>query len=553
VRALAFSPDNKRIASAAGGTVRVWDTATAEEIYLVESHWRAPSTIVLSPDGKTAVSWAADRVVRRWDAVTGKPLGSFPAPAMTRLATFSPDGRTVALANEDKTIGLYDTATGKKKGQIKSGHVRGIAALSFAPGGKVLATRGQGNIIRLHDLDRGVEVRQLTIRPTSPQPRGGTVFVLGGGRRSNRTGPGLAFSPDGKLVAVPVGGNARSNTILFFDATSGKELRKIASPQPIASFAFSPDSRSLTAENPDGTVTLWEVASGKPRGQLGTPVATQPRGGGSGGLVIDGGSNFRGGPGGPGGPVGVTFSPDGRAVVVRGRDLSLRVWDVAAGKEVGQLKGHAGLIRSVAFSANGKAIASGSTDTTALLWDAARALKGLAKPEIRDLTAAEVKSAWGDLAGEDAARARLSVSRLVAGSKQSVPFLGKWLKPAVRVDPRKISGWVNDLDSEKLRVRQEATAQLVKAGKQAVPALKKLLASGPQLETRRRAEELVDRLTSGTLTSEQLRVVRAVEALEKIGTAEARRLLQTLADGGPGALPTREARAALDRLTGGRP
>jgi hypothetical protein len=419
--------------------------------------------------------------------------------------------------------------------------------LVYAPGGKVLATRGQGdNIIRLHDLDRGAEARQLIIRPKGPQPKGGVIFL--GGRQSDRTGPGLAFSPDGKLVAVPVGGNARSNTILFFDVTAGKELRKIESPQPIASFAFSPDSRALAAENADGTVTLWEVASGQPSGQLGTPAAKKPRPAGGGGLLINvDGTNFGGGSE-PVGPVGVTFSPDGRALMVRGRDLSLRVWDVAAGKEVGQLKGHAGPIRTVAFSADGKALASGSTDTTALLWDAAGALKDLTRPEARDLTAAELASVWGDLAGEDATKARLGVSGLVAGPKQSVPFLAKWLKPAVRVDPRKISGWVNDLESEKLRVRQEATAQLVKVGEQAVPALKKLLASGPPLETRRRAEDLVDRLTSGTLTSEQLRVVRAVEALEKIGTAEARRLLQALADGGPGALPTREARTALDRL-----
>jgi WD40 repeat protein len=556
VRAVAFSPDDKRVAGAAGGTVRVWEAATGKEIALVESHWRAPSAVVLSPDGKTAVSWAADRVVRRWDAQTGKPLGSFPAPAGTRLATFSPDGRTVALANADNTVGFYDTLTGKKKGQLASGHARGVAAMAFAPGGKVLATRGLGdNVIRLHDLDRGALVRELTTRPAGPPARARAV-VFGRGRPASHTGPGLAFSPDGKLVAVPAG-DARSNTILFLDAASGKELRKITSPRPVTSFAFSPDSRSLAAENADGTVTLWEVASARPRGQLGTPVVTPPRGGsgssGSGSFVVTvNGVNFDGG-GDPVGPVGVTFSPDGRAVVVRGRDPSLRVWDVAAGKEVAQLRGHAGPIQAVAFSADGKALASGSADTTALLWDAAAALKGLAKPQARDLTAAEAEAAWGDLAGEDAEKARLGVSRLVAGAKQSVPFLGTRLKPAVRIDPKKIGGWITDLDSEKFRVRQEATAQLVKAGEQAVPALKKLLASGPPLETRRRAEELVDRLTSGTLTTEQLRVVRAVEALEQVGTAEARRLLQALADGGPGALPTREARTALDRLAATRP
>src|SRR5262249_53216529 len=161
------------------------------------------------------------------------------------------------------------------------------------------------------------------------------------------------------------------------------------------------------------------------------------------------------------------------------------------------------------------------------------------------LQAKEVEALWGDLADKDATKARRGILALAAGPRQAVPFLAGHLKPADRVDPRKISGWIEDLDSEKFAVRREATANLVKVGEQAVPALRKLLASGPPLETRKRAEELVDRLTSGTLTAEQVRLVRAVEALERMATPEARRLLRTLAGGAPGTLPTREAQAAL--------
>ena len=98
-RALAISPDGKQVAAAAGSTVRVWETATGKEVPLTDSHWRAPAAIVLSPDGKTVVSWGFDRVIRRWDAATGKQLGAFPAPPRTTLAALSPDGETVALAN----------------------------------------------------------------------------------------------------------------------------------------------------------------------------------------------------------------------------------------------------------------------------------------------------------------------------------------------------------------------------------------------------------------------------------------------------------------------
>jgi hypothetical protein len=264
-------------------------------------------------------------------------------------------------------------------------------------------------------------------------------------------------------------------------------------------------------------------------------------------LVIDG---FPGDFGGPAGSVGLTFSPDGRALAVRGAERSVRVWDVTAGKEIGQLKGHGGRVETVAFAPDGKALASGATDTTILLWDATGPMKDLAKPQVAELPASEVEALWGDLAGEDAAKALQGTLKLAGAPGQAVPFLGERLKPAAPVDPEKINRWIADLESEKFNVRQEAATNLVKVGEQAVPALRKVLASPPSLESRKRVEELLDKLTGGILTAEQLRLIRAVEALERMGTPEARGLLQTLAGGAAGALPTREARAALDRLGG---
>jgi WD40 repeat protein/beta-lactamase regulating signal transducer with metallopeptidase domain len=555
VRALGFSPDGKRIASAAGSTIRVWETATGKETTLVESHWRSPSLVVVSRDGKTAVTWSADRVVRRWDTATGKSLGEFAAPKRTVLAAFSPDGRTVALANGDNTIRLHDTATGKELSKL-NGPGTGTFAMTFAPGGKVLAVRGNGPVaIHLYDLANGKEYRQLASRPKNERPQGNVFFIGGVASGPNGTGPGVAFSPDGKLVAAPVGGDGgRSRSIVFFDSSSGKELRKIESERPIASFAFAPDSRTLATENADGTVSLWEVASAKERVRYGKPVAANPPGNGARmtrvAIEVDGIiSNANE----PGGPVGVAFSPDGRALAVLGPNRAIRVLDVANGKQIVELKGHEGRPQTVAFAANGKALASGGNDTTVLLWDAAGLRKDLSKVKPVPLTPADVESLWGELAGTNAAKAHQGIQKLVAGAEQSVPFLSKQLEPVAQIDPKKIDRWLADLDSEKFSVRQEATTNLMKAGEQAVPPLKKLLASGPQLETRKRAEELVDRLTGGVLTTEQLRVVRAVEALEQIGTAEALRLLKTLAGGGPGALTTREAQAALDRLAKTRP
>jgi WD40 repeat protein len=325
MRALAFSPDGKRVAAAAGNTIRLWETATGKEIPLLGGHRRAPTAITLSPDGKTVVSWGADQVIRRWDAATGRPLGEFPAPPRTTLAALSPDGRTAALANADNSIRLHETATGKELHRLP-GQPGGASALAFAPDGKVLAVRRGDAAIHLYDVERAAELRQIALRPKDNPGRGRVIVIGGPGGGSRNARPGLAFSPDGKLLVAPAAGTP-ADKLVFFDVATGKPLRRIDSPQPVASFAFSPDGRSLATENADRTVTLWEVASARERGRLGKQAAERPQpnaGMARVAFVLDG---LPGGPAEPSGPAGVIFSPDGRAVATRAPDRSVHVWD----------------------------------------------------------------------------------------------------------------------------------------------------------------------------------------------------------------------------------
>jgi hypothetical protein len=81
-----------------------------------------------------------------------------------------------------------------------------------------------------------------------------------------------------------------------------------------------------------------------------------------------------------------------------------------------------------------------------------------------------------------------------------------------------------------------------------VPALQKVLTGQPTLEFRRRAEPMVARLIGGVLNGEQVRMVRALEVLERSGTPQAQHLLEALAKGAPGALVTRKAQESLERI-----
>jgi HEAT repeat protein len=103
------------------------------------------------------------------------------------------------------------------------------------------------------------------------------------------------------------------------------------------------------------------------------------------------------------------------------------------------------------------------------------------------------------------------------------------------------------LADQNFKVREKAMAALVKLDGRIVPVLGKALASKPALETKQRLERVRDQVTAFLLTGENLRACRAVELLERLGTPEARQLLQRLAEGAPGAVATSAAQAALQR------
>src|SRR5262249_43816266 len=68
----------------------------------------------------------------------------------------------------------------------------------------------------------------------------------------------------------------------------------------------------------------------------------------------------------------VAFSPDGQVLASGATDGTIKLWDVARGKELATLKGHIKQILSLAFSPDGKTLGSGSEDRSIKLWDVAR-------------------------------------------------------------------------------------------------------------------------------------------------------------------------------------
>jgi hypothetical protein len=244
--------------------------------------------------------------------------------------------------------------------------------------------------------------------------------------------------------------------------------------------------------------------------------------------------------------LGLVFSPDDRLLAGFDRE-KVRVWETATGQQLDEFRGHQGPLQALAFAGNGSSLASGSTDA-ALVWDLTG---GAALPGVpaRDLAAAELDQLGNDLAGEDASRARRSLWTLTTVPQKAVPLLQQRLQwPPF--DPRYIRKLIADLDDDAFAVRQKASRDLGSLGSKAEPYLRETLRGQPSLEVQRRVEDLLESLEQRPLQIpiDELGRLRAVQALEQIGTLEARRVLREVAQRDSSARLTQDARVALQRL-----
>jgi WD40 repeat protein len=326
VWSLAFSPDNKLLASASDDrTVKIW-TQGGKLISRLKGHSGAVLKVAFSPDGQLVATASDDSIVKLWKP-NGQLIRSLKGHrdgSTVWVVAFSPDGQMLASASDDETIKLWSLA-GKLLGTLR-GHGYGFRDVAFSPDGQMLASAS-------HDK---------TVKLWQRSPTGGFTLIktfLGSGNTNTGSVSSVAFSPDGRTIASAT--NDTQGITIRLGSLEGSVLKTFnAHTQRIWDVEFSPDGKILaSAGGAEKKVRLWSLQN---------PESN---------TLIDHKA----------GVLQAIFSPDGKMIASGSNDNTIRLWR-SNGTFISTLEGHTAGVLGVAFSGDAQILASASWDNTVKLW-----------------------------------------------------------------------------------------------------------------------------------------------------------------------------------------
>lgn len=400
IRDLAITPDGNSALVAHKLTMKMLDLSTGNELASFKGHSSPITAFALSSDGSQIVSASDDHTLKIWDANYVSVDQGDDQTRSVYTSDHSFDGRLLVCGLDDGSIEVRDAATGATVAAW-AGHVGGIRDCRFSPDGRFVISLGYNNDLKIWDPATATEKASLFCEgePTcSPDGKwmmcGSSDAILKrcematGALIETATGfsmqiRGCAFSPIAKNIIA-----WSSNEVKVWDAVSNVERASLAglgsvhdwprkyeySPdgtriicwfhhgsrrlldartlKQIAdlgghevaahNLAFSPDSKLIVADEPDGMLTIWDAATGMRLKEFpGSETASLES---------------------------LVFSPDGKLILGACDEGTVQIYDADSGSRIKVCQGHS-QISTAGFSLDGNRIISCSEDGSLKIWD----------------------------------------------------------------------------------------------------------------------------------------------------------------------------------------
>ena len=440
VSSVCFSPDGRLVAAWNAHEIRLWNSATGEEVRKLKDFKGSLSAVAFSPDGRTLAAATTRFSFKKHEPIFKSEirLCDLATGAVTQtlsLSTQSISGLVFALNGRQLLIGglqreathsfatleLADIQTGSL-GSLLANDEGTVSSVVLSPDGGALAFQSDASTVNLVDTQTW-KIKQTFDEnsDSTAGPRSFSRFLL-----SVRRVLALAFSPDGNTVSAEI----EQDGIKSWDPRTGEVKNQIAAHEDTpAMVEIAANGKTVAEVGSNESVRLWDVGSGAetlvpapggPTSALALSADGQIMAIGHAGRIAlldtathklirtlegpqtkvnDGRTLATAAEDGliqtwdlagaqiirtimaAGKVTALRFAPGSRTLVSAGEDGMVNLWDLQTGGLSLQLKKHTATVNAIAFSPDGALMATGGDDRTVIIWETAsgktrRRLKG---------------------------------------------------------------------------------------------------------------------------------------------------------------------------------